>query len=206
MVGVETKNVGDTSIAVIFATPTLAALLTVFAREPQRRYYQKELVALTGGSLYLVQRELKRLERAGLVERIPRGRQVEYEANESHPAFQGLRDALLRTLALGEPIHRALESLPGVRLAFVFGSVARGEDTGSSDLDLLVIGDVALREVSARLMPVLRGLGREPNIVVFAEGELRSRVQRGEHFAATVLREPKLWVMGDDEQLAAVLG
>lgn len=197
--------VGMRSIAAIFATPTLAALLAVLVREPERRYYQKQLVDLTGGSLYLVQRELGRLERTGLVIRIPRGRQVEYEVNASHPAFHGLREALLRTLALGDSIRSAVESVPGVRLAFVFGSVARGDDTGASDLDLLVIGDVGLRDISASLMPVLRRLGREPNLVVLSEGELRTRARQGEHFVATVMGDPKLWVVGDDEQLAALV-
>ncbi|MDZ4065037.1 MAG: nucleotidyltransferase domain-containing protein [Coriobacteriia bacterium] len=193
-------------MASIFATPTLAALLAVFAREPERRFYQKELVELTDSSLYLVQRELKRLERAGLIARMPRGRQVEYEVNSAHPAFAGLRDALLRTFALGDRIRVALQSVQGVRLTFIFGSVARGEDRGGSDLDLLVVGDLSLREASAALVPVLRDLGREPNIVVLSITELRERVQRGEHFMGTVLGEPKLWVMGDDEQLAAILG
>jgi predicted nucleotidyltransferase len=206
MTGSETNTVGATSIASIFATPTLAALLAVFAREPERRYYQKELVALTGGSLYLVQRELGRLERTGLVVRIPRGRQVEYEFNTGHPAFHGLREALLRTLALGEPIRQALESADGVRLAFVFGSIARGEDQGGSDLDLLVVGELGLREVSTRVVPALRDLGREPNIVVLTVDEFRARSNEGEHFVSTVLGEPKLWVIGDDSQLGELLG
>jgi predicted nucleotidyltransferase len=206
MIGSETNTVGARSIAAIFATPTLAALLAVFASEPERRYYQKELVELTSGSLYLVQRELRRLEGTGLVIRTPRGRQVEYEANVAHPAFRGLREALLGTLVLGDSIRRALEPLPGVRLAFVFGSVARSEDGGTSDLDLLVVGDVSLRELSAGLMPALGSLGREPNLVVLSEEELRTRVSQGEHFVATVMGDPKLWVMGDDEQLAALLG
>lgn len=206
MIGTETNIVGASSLASIFATPTLAALLGVFAREPERRYYQKELVSLTGCSLYLVQRELGRLERAGLVIRTPRGRQVEYVPNVAHPAFRGLREALLRTLVLGEPIRKALESAEGVRLAFVFGSVARGEDQNGSDLDLMVIGDLGLRDVAKLIVPVLRDLGREPNIVVLTAEEFGARASEGEHFVAAVLGEPKLWVLGDDSQLAELLG
>ena len=87
--------------ASIFATPTLAALLAILAREPERSFLQKELVGLSGSSLYLVQRELKRLERAGLLFREPRCRQVAYRANRANPALPGLRDALLPPLLLG---------------------------------------------------------------------------------------------------------
>lgn len=206
MIGANTNMVGAMPFAAIFATPTLAALLAVLALEPERRFFQRELVDATGSSLYLVQRELKRLERAGLVHRTPRGRQVEYEANTAHPAFAGLREALLRTAGLGERIRMALAAADNVELAFVFGSMARGEDSADSDLDLMIVGEVGLRELSALLIPVLRDMGREPNIVVLTMGELRTRSAQAEHFVATVLGEPKIWIVGDDEQLAALLG
>ncbi|MHB1475928.1 MAG: aminotransferase class I/II-fold pyridoxal phosphate-dependent enzyme, partial [Dermatophilaceae bacterium] len=206
IVGRETNEVGMSDITSIFATPTLAALLAVFARNPERTYIQKELVQETGGSLYLVQRELKRLEGAGLVARETRGRQVEYTANAQHPAFAGLRDVLLATIALGDKLRGALMGLPGVRLAFIFGSVAAGEETPDSDLDVLVVGDLGLRDVAALLVPALRDTGREPNIVVMTEGDVRERAARGEHFVSTVIAGPKMWLVGDDDELAAVVG
>lgn len=206
MIGDETNMIGVSPLTAIFATPTLTALLTVFAREPERTYFQRELVDETGGSLYLVQRELKRLEGAGLVAREQRGRQVEYTANVSHPAFSGLREALIATVALGDRLRRALSGLEGVGLAFIYGSVARGEDAVDSDLDIFVVGDLGLRNVSTRLVPALRDVGREPNIVVFSENELRARVAEKEHFVSTVLAGPKVWLVGDDDELAAALG
>jgi predicted nucleotidyltransferase len=193
-------------IVSIFATPTLAALLSVFARDSERTYIQKELVEETGGSLYLVQRELKRLEDAGLIAREARGRQVEYTANTRHPAFAGLRDVLLATVALGDRLRLALREVNGVRLAFVFGSVAAGEETPESDLDVFVVGDLSLRDVATSLVPVLRDLGREPNIVTMSDSELRERIARKDHFISTVLSEPKVWLVGDDDALAALVG
>ena len=206
MVGSETNIVGSSPVTAVFATPTLAALLSVFAREPERRYYQKELVELIGGSLFLVQRELKRLEHSGLVGRETRGRQVEYRANTHHPAFRGLRDALLNSVALGDRLKGALSAVDGVRLAFVFGSVADGKDDADSDVDLLIIGDLTLRDVSTSVVPLLRDIGREPNIVVLSEGDLRRRVGSGDGFLTDVLAGPKLWLAGDDDQLAAIVG
>jgi hypothetical protein len=206
MVGVKTNSIGDDSLVVVFATPTLAKLLAVFALEPGRRFFQKELVVATGSSLYLVQRELKRLEGTGLISRVSRGRQVEYSVNASHPAFSGLRDALLNTIALADRLRRALADVAGLRLAFVFGSIARGDAGAESDLDLLVVGDLGLREVATRVVPCLRDIGREPNIMVFRERELRDRVGAGDSFLTTVIEEPKLWIKGDERELAALLG
>jgi len=206
MVGLKTNPVGDGSLAAVFATPTLAKLLAVFALEPNRRFYQKELVTATGSSLYLVQRELTRLERTGLISRAAKGRQVEYAVNTGHPAFSGLRDALMKTIALADRLRGELADVPGVRLAFVFGSVARGEEGPESDIDLLIVGDLGLREVATRLVPALRDVGREPNIMVLSESELRDRFRTGDTFLASVLEEPKVWIAGDDGELAALLG
>lgn len=204
MVGDTTKLLGMSSLAGIFATPTLAALLAVLAREPARNFYQKELVEATGGSLYLVQRELRRLEAAGLVTRTPRGRQVDYRACTNHPAFPGLQDALLRSIALGDVLRDAFRDAKGVRFAFVFGSLARDEDAPGSDVDLFVVGTLGLRDVATRVMPGLRDIGREPNVVVMTEDEFRTRVAAREHFVSTVLTAPKLWLVGDDDDLEAV--
>lgn len=190
----------------IFATRTTARILAVFALRPDAVFYQKEIVDLTGSSLYLVQRELRRLERAGLIARSERGRHVEYRALTSHPAFPGIRDALLRTIALGDGLRASLEDLPGVDLAFVFGSVARGEATSSSDVDLMVIGDLSTRQVAERIVPLMRDLGREANLVAMDAKTLRSRVDTDDHFVSTVLADPKIWLMGDDDELAALTG
>lgn len=194
------------SLSEIFVTPTLSALLTVFALHPERWFYQKELVALTGGSLYLVQRELKRLESVGLIDRRPRGRQVEYRANARHAGFPGLRDSVVRTIGLGDILRHALAQVPSVKAAFVFGSVAAGSESAASDLDIFVMGDLGIRDVAEALMPAVSQLGREPNIVVFSEGEVRQRLESGEHFMTTIMREPKMWLVGDEGDLEAVLG
>lgn len=205
MVGRETNSVGLASIADVFATPTLAALLSEFALDPDRWFYQRELVRRTRGTLYLVQRELKRLEHVGLIAREERGRQVEYRYNSEHPAAYGLRDAMLKTLALGDRLRSALRVVEGVELAFVFGSVARQEESATSDLDLFVVGPMGMREIAATIMPVVRQIGREPNIVVMSSGELRAKFASGDHFVSTVAAEPKLWLVGDDAKFEYAL-
>lgn len=192
--------------AEVFATPTLAALLAEFALHPERTYYQKELVERVGGSLYLVQRELKRMERAGLVSRETRGRQVEYRFNRSHPAASGLQDALLKTVALADRLRAALDGAEGIELAFIFGSVAVDDADADSDLDLMFVGTLGLRDVAARLMPVVRGLGREPNIIVMRAQELAEKAVKGDHFISALLAAPKIWLRGDDDELKRVLG
>jgi predicted nucleotidyltransferase len=135
-----------------------------------------------------------------------RGRQVEYRYNQSNPAAAGLRDAVLRTFALSDRLAAALAGVDGVQLAFIFGSFARNEAESGSDLDVFVVGSLGLRDVAACVMPVMRDLGREPNVVVMTSAELRQRSDSGDHFVTTVLAEPKMWLVGDDAELKKVSG
>jgi DNA-binding transcriptional ArsR family regulator len=124
----------------------LARLLTTLLTHAEKDFYQKELAVASGAGLYTVQRELARLEKAGLVTRMPRGNRVYYRANRGHPAFEDLKRVILKTVGLGEALRTALASLTGrVRVAFIYGSFARGDETVGSDAEEMVAEARAFR-------------------------------------------------------------
>jgi predicted nucleotidyltransferase len=206
-VGRTTKTVGDTGWSVLFASRTLARLLTVFLAHADKDFYQKELADKTGAGLYAVQRELARLEKTGLVFRTPRGNRVYYRANRKHPAFEDLKRVVLKTMGLGEALRSALAPLAGrVRVAFIHGSFARGEEIPESDMDVLLVGNLSLREVSAILGPVGRELGREFNPTVYTPGEFRAKAREGHHFVAELLKSEKIYLIGDGHEIERIVG
>jgi predicted nucleotidyltransferase len=173
---------------------------------PDATFYQKELADASGARLYAVQRELARLEGAGLVVRTPRGNRIYYRASRIHPAFEDLKRVVLKTIGLGEALRAALAPLTDrVEVAFVFGSYARGEETAGSDLDLFMVGRLNLKEASAVLGPVGRDLGREFNPAVYPPEEFRSKAKSGNHFIAEVLKSGKVYVIGDEDALEGLL-
>ena len=156
-VGRTTKKGGRKGAAELFSSSTMTDLLKVFFLHPGEEFYQRELSRLTGNPLYPVQRELARLDRAGLVQRERRGNRVYYRAQEENPAFLDLKRFFLKTVALGDRVSEAFAPLVSeVVLAFIFGSVAAGEDKPGSDVDLLVIGKTGLKELSRILGPLKR--------------------------------------------------
>jgi hypothetical protein len=119
-VGGFTNEIGMSGWNELFASRTLVALLTRFLMRPDERLYQQELAEAVGARLYLVQRELARLERVGLLTKTPRGNRVYYQANRSHPAFEDLKRVFLKTIALGDALRAALAPLADrVRVALV---------------------------------------------------------------------------------------
>jgi predicted nucleotidyltransferase len=206
-VGGTTNPFGDGGWAGLFASRTLARLLATFLTHAEKDFYQKELADVTGAGLYTVQRELVRLERAGLVQRMPRGNRVYYRANRGHPVFEDLKRVILKTMGLGEALRTALASLGGrVRLAFIYGSVASGQEKTGSDVDVLLVGDLSLREASAVLGPTGRDLGREFNPTVYSPDEFRAKVAEGHHFILEVLKREKIFLIGDEHELERASG
>jgi predicted nucleotidyltransferase len=200
-----TRGSQKPGLAALFASASLARLLGVFMREPQRRFYQRELERLTGTPLRQLQRDLSRLEKSGLVSKTPSGNRSYYQAVDAHPAFGDLRRVLVKTVGLGDALRAAIEPLgASVAAAFIFGSFAAGDDSAESDVDLLVIGAVSRRVLATALADVSRDLGRELNPVIFSPREFSRRLRSGDHFVTATLAEPRIWIIGDEQTVAAL--
>lgn len=179
-------------------------VLGVLFGNPGRSFYANEVIGLARSGTGAVQRELARLEAAGLVTASRVGKQKHYRANPTSPIFPELRGLILKTAGMADVLRDALTPLAGgIRAAFVYGSVAKGEDTATSDVDLMVISESltyadlfgALEEVSGRL-------GRKVAPTIYSPGELADRVGRDSAFVTRVLQQPKIWLIGDDRDLA----
>ena len=130
------------------------------------------------------------------------GNRVYYQANRRSPLFGELQGIVLKTTGLADVLRGALEPLQEkVRVAFVFGSLASGSATSESDVDLMVIGEAGLRELAPLLPSARATLGREINPVAVKPREWRNRLVHGDHFTETLLREPKVFLMGDEDEL-----
>lgn len=181
-------------------------LLVIFFLHPEKEYYQRELARLTGNPLYLVQRELARIERADIVRKEKRGNRVYYSARNDSPAFRDLQRFFIKTIALGDRLSGALSPLSlKIDFAFVYGSVATGDAKAESDIDIMVVGQTGLKELSRILGPASRELGREINPTVYSFGEFRKRVSDGNSFIESVYHGDKIWLIGDAGNLAELV-
>ncbi len=117
-------------------------VLGVLFGNPGRSFYANEVIGLARSGTGAVQRELARLEAAGLVTVTRIGKQKHYQANPASPVFQELRGLVLKTSGMADVLREALAPVAGrIRAAFVYGSIAKGEDTAASDVDLMVISE-----------------------------------------------------------------
>jgi DNA-binding transcriptional ArsR family regulator len=163
---------------------------------PDREFYLRELVRLTGLAPRTVQVELDWLVAAALVVERRSGNRRYLRANVRHPLFRPLYDIVARTDGLAAVLAGALGT-DGIAFGFVFGSMASGLATAGSDVDLLVVGNVGLREVVRRLSLIQEAMGREINPVVWTRAEFERRRAAKDAFLARVMAGPRLAVVGE---------
>src|SRR5215213_10434381 len=167
------------SLADALFTKTQQRVLGALFGHPERSFYASELIRDAGTGSGAAQRELAKLEESGLIVARRIGHQKHYQANAASPLFSELRNIMLKTVGLAEPLRDALKPLSkAIRAAFVYGSVAKATDQSSSDIDLMLISDrLTYGEVFGALERVTRTAGRKINPTVYTGAEFSKRAQ-----------------------------
>jgi DNA-binding transcriptional ArsR family regulator len=194
-----------TLLSNILSSRVRAEILRLLFGLVDRELHVREIERLSRLTIGTVQQDLKKLLKMDLIESRKDGNRLYYRANKEHPVYQDLRNLVLRTDGLVEIIREALLSKK-IRVAFVFGSLALNRMRAASDVDLMVIGSVSLREISSLLMGVSEKIGREVNPHVMSVEEFNKRKRTGDHFLSRVLESPILYIIGNENELAAMGG
>ena len=191
------------SVADALFTQTQQRVLSVLFGNATRSHYASEIIGRAQIGRGAVQRELARLEASGLITSERIGNQKHYRANEKSPVFEPLREIVLRTSGLADVLRTALAPLAQrIIAAFVFGSIARGEDSASSDVDLFVVSDaLTYADLFGVLEDAARTLGREVNPRVNSRIELATLRKKKNSFVERVMERPKIWIYGDEGSL-----
>lgn len=178
-------------------------MLALVFGHPDQRFYQRQIIQTLGLGSGAVQRELDQLFQAGILTRTVEGRQTYFQANQRCPVFEDLRELVRKTFGVAQILTDALRPIAdGIRLAFVYGSVAAGNETSASDVDVMVIvDDLSLADVVLAFTEAQRKLRREINPSVYPAREFRRKLAQGQHFVSSVVCGPKIFLIGDEREL-----
>ena len=186
---------------------TRSGVLALLYGRPERSFYLRQIARELQASAGAVQRELESLTKVGLLVRTSVGNQVFYKANVETPVFPEIYALVSKTIGVLGTLQFALEPLSKrIVVAFVYGSMARGEEKASSDIDLLVLGKAKLEEVLAQLSSVEKRIGRTVNPTVYSVPEFKSKLASGNHFLTSVLQTKKAFIIGGENELREVGG
>ncbi len=195
------------SLIKIFANETLTRVLTFFFLNPATELFQRTIARQVGKALIQVQRSLKTLEDVGLITVRKEGRMVFYKAHVTHPAFQDLKNIFIKTVALGDILRKELEPHgKEIQFAWIYGSVAKGHENQDSDIDLLIISDLSLKDLSKVTSPLMEKLSRELNPLFLTPKSLLKRIQEKDPFISSLIKQPKIWMIGNDDDFRRFTG
>ena len=181
----------------------LAATLT----QPEKWWYLSELADRLGTRPSSLQRELSTLVARGILVRRRDGARTYFRAETKSPVFPDLQRLFEKTAGLVPIIAQILKPFGNrIQCAFVYGSVARGGEHATSDVDMMVVGKAGLADLSPGLRRAERRLGREVNVTAYSSEEFREKVRSRDHFLASVLRGRKQFVKGDQSDLDEIVG
>lgn len=178
-------------------------VLALLLLRPDESFYVREIGRLTGVAAGSLHRELTLLAEAGLLQRSTAGNQVRYQVDRSCPIHEELAGIFRKTTGMADVLRDALTPLARrIHLAFVFGSVARGTERATSDVDVLVVGSASFAAVVEALSRAGAALRREVNPVVMTKAAFEAKRAGRDRFVTRVVREPKIVLMGDVGELA----
>jgi predicted nucleotidyltransferase len=198
------KHIRDAPVSAIASalfTPVQQRVLGILFGQPERLFQSAELIRLAGSGTGAVHRQLQRLVEAGLVTATHSGNQKYYQAQKDASVYPELHGLIVKTVGVVEPLRAALARVAKrIHLAFVFGSVAKGNEHGASDLDLLIITDaLAYADIYAALEAAERTLGRTINPTVFTRVEWKRKRAKKDSFVARITSQRRLFIIGSDD-------
>jgi predicted nucleotidyltransferase len=193
--GITSTNLGNA----LFSKGQQCLLALLFGH-PDRSFYANELIHLADTGTGAIQRELAKLTAAGLITVQRLGNQKHYQANPATPIFAELRAIVLKTFGLTDVLQQALLPIADkIRLAFIYGSIAKQQDTSKSDIDLMIISDTL---TYADIFPLLEKaeaqLARPINPSIYSTSEWKQKRDKGSAFVTRVLAQPKIYLIGKE--------
>jgi predicted nucleotidyltransferase len=185
---------------------TRRRILEEFFTRPRTVVHVRELARRTGIAPGLAQRELRQLESWGILTSETVGRARRYRVDEDSPILAEVRSLFQKTAGIEQRVRRALDGMPDIEAAALYGSYAAGRDRPGSDLDLLIVGQPNRVALSQRLAPLEREIGREVNTTILRREELDRLRREGSGFVTDVLSKPLVRLIGPDLRTPAADG
>jgi predicted nucleotidyltransferase len=205
IMGIPSTPIESATLADALFPKVRQRVLGVLFGAPDRSFYANEVIALAQSGTGAVQRELAGLSEAGLLTVSKQGNQKHYQANAAAPVFAELRSLVLKTMGLADVLRSALVPLAAqMDAAFIYGSVARQQDTAQSDVDVMIVSStLGYGEVFGALESATVSLGRKVNPTLYTPADWAKRMDNDNAFVSRVWQQPKIWLIGNEEQLHA---
>ena len=192
------------TLSEILSSRTRAEIFRLLYGPAEEELYVREIERRTGLNDRTIRQEIAKLLKLDLVLDRKDSNRIYYRANKSNPLYPDIRNLVLKSIGLIDILKGALKN-NRIQIAFIFGSLSEGKESSESDVDLFVIGNLGMREVSRLLSGVPEKIGREINPHVMSSDEIKKRNNEKDNFISNVIKSSKLFVIGTENDLKTMV-
>ena len=185
-------------IDTLFGSKTRVTLLSKLMMNPDKQFYLRELSRDLKIPYSMLYKEEKTLVSLGILSEEKRGNVTFVYVNKKVPYFTELKSLITKTVGLGDVVKTALLGLKGIRFALIFGSFARGEESVSSDVDLLIIGNLDEEKILKAVSQAEVEVAREINYILWSEQEFKKRIRSRNHLLVEIASNPIIIIIGEE--------
>ena len=184
----------------ITRSKTRAAILELFFNDPEKEYYLRQIEKLTGYSVGNIRREIITLEASGLFTHKMLGKIKLYKLNTDYSLYKEIKDIVRKTISIEGRLKAIMNQYKKIEFAFIYGSFAKSKERSASDIDVMVIGSVAPKNIKSDLFRYQSSIGREVNSIVCTKDEFLKKIKDKNHFVSSVSKEPKIFLKGSEDE------
>jgi len=188
-------------ISKLFKSKTRKELFRLYFTNPDQEYYLRELERILRTPVSMIRKELTRLEEEGLFLSRKRGNLTYYLLDQSYPLFDELKSIVFKTVGIQGSLRGILGKIKGIEVAFIYGSIAKHEEVGRSDIDLFIIGKVNESKLLREINKLEKVLKREINYSIFQKDEFNRKKKEKDPFITDLLKNPQIFLIGDENDL-----
>lgn len=191
------------TLAQILSSRVRASIFQLLFGLREAEIHIREMARQSGFSEASLRQEMRKLNSLGLVTNRRSGNRTYFRANHNHPLYPDIHQLVIKTVGMVDVLAAAFDKAD-IDLAFVFGSIAQSKEAGHSDVDLMVISGIGLRQLTSLLSGLPEKIGREINPHIMTKKEYRERYQSEDHFVRNVITGPRLFIIGTENDFEAM--
>lgn len=188
-------------IANMFRSRTRKALFQLYFTNTEAEFYLRELERKLGLSVALLRKELMKLEKSGIFTSHRKGNLCYYSLNKSYPLFEELKSIVFKTIGIQGVLAETLKEMPGIDIAFIYGSFAKDEAHAGSDIDVFIIGSPDEDMLVEKINTLEKKLGRDINYSIYSHSDFKKKKKTHDSFIKDVLSNNKIMLIGSPDDL-----
>lgn len=185
----------------LFVSRVRVKLLQLFLGSSETLIHVREIVRRIHEEINAVRRELARMEKAGMAVSEWRANRRLYRFRKDYIFYPQLLGFVIKSSGLGGAIIKNRARLGKIKFAMMASRFAKNEVSQADEVDLLIVGSIVLPELQALISDEQVKREKEINYSYMDEAEFSFRVRRRDPFIIKVITQPKIMLIGDEDDL-----